>query len=560
MKFKDMKYERLDSEKIISLLKCENEILKNASSFKDANNSFLNIINTINLVDTMQTLSMIGFVSNTSDEFYKNEMEFMDELLPTINNEISSIYKTILSSKFIEDFKKEYGDHLIEIYDFETKLINNETLDLMVEENKLTSKYTNLLSSAIIEFNGEKYPLPLMSPFLNSKDRNVRKSANIAFYSFFEEKRSEFESIFSSLVEIRHKIAKILNFKSYTDYSYINLKRYDYNKNDIESLRNSVKKYIVPLVSKYSDIRKERLGLDEVYYYDEAIEFQEGSINPILSYDEMIESATKMYSSLSPSTKEFFDFMRENELMDLLSRENKSPGGFCDLIRNYKAPYIFANFNGTSDDVDVLTHEAGHAFFAYVNRDLLITDYINGGFDLAEIHSMSMEFLTYPYMNLFFGENEKKYKYNHVLNALKFIPYGLLVDEFQEKIYENVNLTPKERNELWISLEKEYIPHRNYDNNKSLEEGIFWFKQSHIFKNPFYYVDYVLAQITAFQFYNLMNVNHSDAFKKYEDLVNLGMKFPFKKTLKMSNLESPFDENLVKKIAKIVEETLVLPK
>lgn len=83
-----------------------------------------------------------------------------------------------------------------------------------------------------------------------------------------------------------------------------------------------------------------------------------------------------MYKELSAETDEFFNFMLDNDLLDLVAKKGKAGGGYCTYIENYKAPFIFSNFNGTSGDIDVLTHEAGHAFQVYESRKFEIQNII----------------------------------------------------------------------------------------------------------------------------------------------------------------------------------------
>jgi oligoendopeptidase F len=94
--------------------------------------------------------------------------------------------------------------------------------------------------------------------------------------------------------------------------------------------------------------------------------------------------------------------------MDLVNRDGKATGGYCTYISKFGAPFIFSNFNGTSGDIDVLTHEAGHAFQVWNSSRFPFDEYHWPTSDAAEIHSMSMEFFTWPWMHLFFGPDTKK--------------------------------------------------------------------------------------------------------------------------------------------------------
>ena len=259
-----------------------------------------------------------------------------------------------------------------------------------------------------------------------------------------------------------------------------------------------------------------------------------------------------MYAELSKDTKEFFEFMLENELMDLVNKPNKGAGGYCAYIPKYKSPFIFSNFNQTADDIDVLTHEAGHAFQLYMSRNIEMPEINFPTLDSCEIHSMSMEFITYPWMELFFKEDSDKYKFAHMSNAIKFIPYGIVVDEFQHVIYENPELSKDERKKVWRQIESKYLPHKDYENNEFLERGCWWFKQGHIFKNPFYYIDYTLAQICALQFFEKTMNDNANAWNDYLNICKVGGTKSFLEIINIGNLKSPFEKNSVEDVINFI--------
>jgi M3 family oligoendopeptidase len=214
----------------------------------------------------------------------------------------------------------------------------------------------------------------------------------------------------------------------------------------------------------------------------------------------------------------------------------------------YKIPFIFSNFNGTAGDVDVLTHEFGHSFQAYMARNIKIPEYRSPTMESCEIDSMSMEFFAEPWMHLFFND-PKKYCYQHLAESISFLPYGVTVDEFQHWVYAHPEATPAERDAEWHALEVKYTPYKVdcYKGCTYMAEGHRWLTQAHIFENPFYYIDYTLAQVMAFEFFNLDRKNHAKAWKRYLKLCKMGGKYPFVTLVKKDGMKSPFDPGVVKK-------------
>ncbi len=248
--------------------------------------------------------------------------------------------------------------------------------------------------------------------------------------------------------------------------------------------------------------------------------------------------------------------MVESELLDLETKPGKQTGGYCTFLADFGAPFIFSNFNGTAGDVDVLTHEAGHAFQVYSSRHIGISSLMFPTHESCEIHSMAMEFITWPWMDLFFEDETEKYKFKHLSGAIKFIPYGIIVDAFQHFVYENPDATPKERNDHWRELEKEYLPYANYTESEFLQEGCWWFRQGHIFSSPFYYIDYTLAEICALQFWKKMNHDREEGWEDYLEICKVGGTMSFLEIVKIGNLISPFEKGCVASIIGDITEYL----
>lgn len=556
MKFKDYIYERPNYEEIKkSFLELVDKI-KNASTY-DEQKLHINQLNNIRKhIETMSTLASIRNSINTADEFYDEEQNYWDEQGPLYTELNSDFYKVIVNSKFKDEIKKDYSEQFYKICEYSLKSFSPEIISDLQEENKLMSKYTKLLASAKINFKGEELNLSGLYKYMLSSDRNEREQSSKVYYNYFGEHEEEFDEIYDQLVHIRHNMAKKLGFKNFVELGYIRMDRTDYNPEMVVNLRKQILEYIVPLCNKLYEKQAKRLNLDKLTYIDENLEFLDGNATIKGDSDYIIENGIKMYQELSQETKEFFDFMLENELMDLETKHNKSAGGYCTYIPDYKAPFIFSNFNKTSEDMDVLTHEAGHAFQLYMSRDIDMQEINFPTLDSCEIHSMSMEFITYPWMETFFKEDSDKYKFAHLTSAIKFLPYGVVVDEFQHVVYDNPNMTSDERKKVWRDLEKKYLPHRDYEDNEILERGCWFFKQGHIFKDPFYYIDYVLAQICAFQFLKKMEEDRISGWEDYLRICKVGGTQSFLQIVKTGNLISPFDDKCIEYIIKNLETNI----
>lgn len=556
MKFNEYKYEHLDLEKIKKEFSELIESFEKAENVEGQVNAFDEIIKLRNHIETMQTLVSVRHSIDTNDEFYDKENEYMDEISPILFGFTNDFYKALVNSKFKDELVQKYGKFLFDLAENTLKTFSPEIIPDAQEENRLSSKYSKLIASAKIDFDGKELNLSQMVPYTQSKDRNIRIEAAKKVAQFFAENQDEFDNIYDSLVKVRTRMAQKMGYKNFVEFGYKQLSRLEYDAKMVEGYRKQVLENIVPLHTELRERQGKRLGVDKLKFYDEAIKFNSGNADPHGSPEWILNNGKTMYKELSKETDEFFTFMTENNLLDLLSKKGKMSGGYCTYIPEHKAPFIFANFNGTSHDIDVLTHEAGHAFQVYQSRGFEVPEYLWPSYEACEIHSMSMEFLTWPWMDLFFENDTDKYKFIHLSEALLFIPYGVTVDEFQHWVYENPEATPKERREKWIEIEKKYLPTRDYGEVEELKNGIFWFRQGHIFSSPFYYIDYTLAQVCAFQFWIKSRENREKAWKDYLNLCKLGGSKPFFELMKSANLKNPFEEGTLAFVIPKIKEYL----
>lgn len=500
----------------------------------------------------------IRYTINTKDAFYAAEKSWGDEHYPATEAWVSDYYRALLSSTFRSELEEEFGAQFFRIAELSLVTFKPEILPLLQEENKLSSEYVQLKAAAEIAFNGQTYNLSNILTQETAPDRELRKAATDAKWNWYAEHISEIDLVFDKLVKNRTAAARKLGFDNFLDLGYARMLRTDYDQAKVAHFREQVREHIVPIATALYDKQRNRLGLDELHYFDEAFRFPDGNPKPQGEPDWIIAQAQAMYDELAPETQSFFRMLQDRNLMDVVAKEGKATGGYCTYIADYGAPFIFSNFNGTSGDIDVLTHEFGHAFQVYSSRNLQPMEYNWPTYEACEIHSMSMEFFTYPWMEKFFGEDTEKYYFSHLASAIRFLPYGVAVDEFQHRIYAEPDLTPDQRHAVWRELEKKYLPHRNYAGNDFLEKGCYWVRQNHIFSSPFYYIDYCLAQICAFQFWKRDQTDHQAAWSDYLRLCQAGGSGSFLELVDLAGLKSPFDDGVVEEVAKMVAAGLGL--
>ena len=497
--------------------------------------------------ETNSAIARLNFNRNTKDDASVKENDYFDEIDPNMREISLNWAKTLLAGKFRSELEESFGSQFFNQKELELKSFDPKIKNLVEEENKLENEYTKLIAGAEIKFEGKTYNLAGLSPFHLDKDRNVRKKSYTAMFGFFDNNADKLDTIYDKLVKIRHKMALELGYDNFIKLGYARMQRTDYDHNDVAAYRRQIVDHVVPLVSKLHEQKKEILGLDPLYIYD-GINFKDGDPKPKGTPEDLVEAAKNMYDELSPETGTFFKMMIDEELLDLVNRDGKMAGGFCTSFPKYQRPYIFSNFNGTDHDVTVLTHEAGHAFQTYSARHQPLIEYYWPTYEAAEIHSMSMEFITWPWMEDFFKEDTERFKYLHMVKSISFLPYGSCVDHFQHWVYENPKASPADRKAKWSELEKIYLPDRDYDDLEFPKSGGIWQRQLHIYQVPFYYIDYTLAQVCAFQFWSKFNANRKTAWEDYHRLCKAGGSLPFTKLTDVAKIESPFNDGVLEKV------------
>ncbi|MCD7802083.1 MAG: M3 family oligoendopeptidase [Clostridiales bacterium] len=558
MKFSEMPYERPDLEALKQEQAALTERLKQAKDYDAAKQVFLENETLTKHVATQATLASIRHSIDTRDAFYDGEEKFWNAAMPELQAVSQEWTMAMLESPFRADFAAEYGELMFTNAEIQLKSFSPEIVPELQQENDLTQEYEKLLASAQIPFEGGVYTLSQMTPFKSDPDDDRRLAAWKAEGRWYKEHQAQMDDIYDRLVHLRDTMGKKMGYEGYTTLGYYRMGRNCYTKEDVEKFRAAVVKYLVPVADSIYREQAKRLGKEyPMSFADNELEFRSGNPRPQGSAEDILAQGKKFYDELSPETSEFFNTMLDGELLDVLSTEGKAGGGYCTSIPDYEVPFIFANFNGTQGDVEVVTHEAGHAFAGYLNRKRVPMSYGWPSMEACEVHSMSMEFFAWPWAEGFFGKDTRKFYYSHLASALTFIPYGTMVDHFQHIVYEQPDLTPAQRHGVWKELLGVYMPWMRLDGDIPFyAEGEGWQRQHHIYSSPFYYIDYCLAQTVSLQFWAMIQKDLPDAWQHYMAYAVQGGSATFTDLLKNAGLESPFEESCLRGVCQAAREWL----
>ena len=549
MKVSEMPYERISVESFREQAQGIIGKIRMAESAEDIKNARDEYNKISEEVETACALANCRFTLNTRDEFYNGEMDYYDNAMPLFTEIENEYKKAMLDSPYRADAEKLINPRVFKGFEMSLKTFSPAVIEDLQAENALVTRYSKFMGELAFEFEGEKMPLSVLRGKLEDDSREIRRKAAEAIGKTMEANAETFDEIFDGLVKIRTQIARKLGYKNFVELGYYRMGRVDYDENMVAAFRKSVETDIVPAVAQLKERIRNRLGLDKIMYYDDAISVTGEMPRPVIGTEEIFRNALAMYNDMKPEIGDFMQRMLDAEAFDVEARDGKFGGGYCTTFAKYKQPFILANFNGTSGDIDVITHEFGHALAADYMFKFAESDYPTG-METHECHSMSMEFLCHKYMDDFFGANADKYRYKHIVDAFSFIPYGTIVDEFQHLVYENPDFTPDERKAEYRKLEAKYRPYLSFEGIPYLEQGTRWQYQMHIYESPFYYIDYCIAQCVALGFLGLSRDDFENALEKYVEFLKKTGGVSLDTLIEGAGLKSPFGENALSKTAK----------
>ncbi len=558
LKFSEMPYARPDVEEIKAQMKSRIETFSAAASYEQAREEFIAVDALKRHVSSCSTLAQVRHSIDTRDAFYDEEVNYWNRTMPELQEYLDLWVRALCASPFRPELEREFGEVVFINAEMELKCFDVSIIPLLQEENDLTTKYDKLIASAQIPLRDGVYTVAQLGPFKTDADDALRLEAWKAEGAWYRSNKEELDAIYDRLTAIRHEMSRKLGLRDYVEMGYYRMTRNCYDSADVANFREAVRKYLVPVADQIHRTQAQRLGVPyPMSFADTALLFRSGNARPAGDAEAIMAAADRFYDALSPETGAFFRTMRQYELMDLLAKEGKEGGGYCTSIEDYKVPFIFANFNGTRDDVETVTHEAGHAFADWLNRDRVPAETIWPSMEGCEVHSMSMEFFAWRSAADFFGEDERKFRYSHLAGALGFIPYGTMVDHFQHIVYEHPDLSPDERHAEWKRLLGIYMPWIRLDGEIPFyAEGMGWQRQSHIYDCPFYYIDYCLAQTVALSFWAMMQEDYDGAWARYMAYTRQGGSEVFTKLLENALMPSPFEEDTLRSVCQTADAWL----
>ena len=506
-------------------------------------------------------LLYINMTCDTEDERKKNSfLSCVENVRPKLSKFSDELNRRIIDHKSIADLPTRY-DLMIRGIKSDIEIFREENIPLGVEQTKLVTKAQGITGAMTVVFEGKERTFPEMRGFLESNDRIQRENAWKSMVKRWMENSEELSDIFDELISIRHKIALNSGFKSYTDYMFRAMHRFDYTVEDCLTFHESIEQVCMPIVKKINSERIASFDLKILSPWD--VNEKSGSgpdiagknpLRPFDNVDEMVNKLSELFHNMSNDLGTKFDKLVEMDTLDLETRKGKAPGGYQYYLEKSRIPFIFMNAAGLQGDLETMIHESGHAFHSLYCGHLDLIDERDYPIEFAEVASMSMELLTQPNWNIFYEKQEdaNRAKISHLEGVVFLLPWIATIDAFQHWIYANPGHTREERKIQWISLRERFGSEMNWEDHEDFRE-LSWQQQGHLFGVPFYYVEYGIAQLGALQLWQTHRKNPEKALKDYSNAMELGNTKTLPDLFAAAELKLGFDEKHLQSLIGEVE-------
>ncbi len=500
----------------------------------------------------------INMTRHTEDEDAKRAyLAFIENVEPKLKKAGFELDKKIARSEHTDKLDPDRYGVLIRDMKADVELFRDENVPLQTQDTKLGQQYSEVCGAMTVEFEGEERTLPQMARYMEVTDRSTREAA---WRSVSERRHQDHEKIsglFDQMISLRKQIAANAGFDNYRDYMFKAKHRFDYTPEDCEDFHKAAEEVCVPLYRKLNAERAEMLGVDSLRPWDLAVDVKgRDPLQPFDGADELINKSSALFHKMPGGLGELFDRMRQGDCLDLESRKGKAPGGYQYQRDRSRQPFIFMNAAGLGRDVEVMIHESGHAFHSMLcEHDPLVT-YRHSPIEFAEVASISMELLAFPYLGEFYDEQEaNRARRDQLAGYVRLLPWIATIDAFQHWLYLNPDHTREQRTEKWLELDERFGAAVDWSGLED-HRTIMWQRQLHLFEVPFYYIEYGIAQLGALQLWLQSLADEQRAINNYRQALSLGGSKPLPELFQAAELTFDFSPDTTRRLMDAVQHEL----
>lgn len=443
------------------------------------------------------------------------------------------------------------------------RLYTDANLPLFEQESDIDVRYMKIAGAQTVEWEGKEVTLKQLLTVFQDHDRATRQRAWEAMQARVSQDRAAYNQVWRDFMAVRKQIYQNAGFENYRDYAWLARGRFDYTPQDALNFTEAIAEVVVPANERLIEKARHALGYETMRPWDMDVDAQ--GREPLVPYDDIAtfkQQSEALFKQLDPQLGEQFAIMHRENLLDLENRKGKGPGGFCTYFPLSERPFIFMNGVGLADDVRTLIHEAGHAFHAFAGRAHPYRMMARAPMEFNEVASMAMELLAYPYLSEAQGgylsvADTARFRAQSLRRVLRGWAYMAMVVRLQHWIYTHHDQAsdPDAVDAQWLDLITQYQPGIDWSGYHSYRVNR-WRRQLHIFRYPFYYIEYALARLGSVQVWaNALN-DQAAALQQYRQALSLGGTVTLPELYQAAGATLAFDSATLREAVQLIETTI----
>ena len=489
--FDQMEYSRPDME---ALEQSVDTCLQAVAAGKDINtvmDAVYDFYSHYDAFSTNQSLAYLHYNLDLGSAYWEKEYHFCAENSPRADAAIEKLFHGLAISSLRQELESEkyFGPGFFEGYE-EEPVIDEILLDLMEQEADLESRYYDLMD----QYTDADYTL------------------NDALFQ-------EMAELLIQLVQLRQKMADYLGYPDYPTLAYEMYYARDYSPEQAITYMQQVAEV---LSQPYGNLLA-NADADALYSY--------------CSEADTFRYVQQAAAAMGGTVADAFSYMEQYDLYDISYSDHKAPSSFEIYIWNYYAPFVFVSPYMDQSDKLGFAHEFGHFAADYSYNGTF------AGTDIAEVHSLTMEYLT-----LCYGRDTQDLTNYKLLDTLCLYVEQSAMGLFEHQLYnlKGDELTVENVTDLYRSVGSQF----GFD-------AVSWDPREfvtvlHFYTDPIYTISYVVSNDLALQIYQMELENHGAGLELYEQILPSQDSYllAFAQTY---GLQSPFAEGRLQEVAELLK-------
>ena len=469
-----------------------------AEKYEEFQNSYDALQDDLDYLGDHSSIYYLLFSLDTSKEENSDKYKELSDLRTEFNFRLMGYYDDIYNSAFKDSFYEEWSEEDIADALILAKLQDEEIISMRKQVTDLETEF-NKMDSA-------------------DKTNYLKESAKI----------------YDQIVHLNMKIAEKMGFDSFADFAYKYYYGRDFTPADARKMYGYVKDYVIPLCNgiylkliSYKNIK--RVLNDYESISEKAVDSK-----------KIADKLAPYYERLGGRTPEAFEIWQKNCYIS--TNKNARDGAFTVFLDHYEFPFCYYSANYRS--VLTYAHEQGHFQAFYISNHSI------DSYDVCETQSQGNEWLYLSYYGENFDDEYFKYLAGCALyDNLIQITLSTCCDAFEQYVYAHPELTSEDYDRVFIEQAQAIGAYEFLDDMMSIQPEDYWHYA--VVDSSMYYLSYAVSNVPSIE---LLVIAEEEGFDRaaeiYRSLLDIEQDAGFEETLEAAGIDSPFKEEVYKRLYK----------